>query len=123
MEFAKKLSYNPWHTIAEHRPLGNQSRARRRMYETLSKLRHDMKTCLITSQPVTRYSSRSAMTPQSNFMVLAPIESSRAAELRALLDSMNEAPGRVDPNNALVPFAQFDRCISHDSSFLTIRLP
>jgi hypothetical protein len=42
MEFAKKLSYNPWHTIAEHQPLGNQSRARRRMYETLSKLRHDM---------------------------------------------------------------------------------
>ena len=40
MEFAKKLSYNPWHTIAEHRPLGNQSRARRRMYESLSKLRH-----------------------------------------------------------------------------------
>ena len=42
MEFAKKLSYNPWHTIAEHRPLGNQSRARRRMYYTLSKLRHEM---------------------------------------------------------------------------------
>jgi hypothetical protein len=40
LEFAKQLSYNPWHTIAEHRPLGNQSRARRRMYETLSKLRH-----------------------------------------------------------------------------------
>jgi hypothetical protein len=40
LEFAKKLSYNPWHTIAEHRPLGNQSRARRRMYETLSRLRH-----------------------------------------------------------------------------------
>lgn len=40
MEFAKKLSYNPWHTIAEHRPLGNQSRARRRMYESLSRLRH-----------------------------------------------------------------------------------
>lgn len=42
MEFAKKLSYNPWHTIAEHRPLGNQSRARRRMYDTLSKFRHAM---------------------------------------------------------------------------------
>jgi len=42
MEFAKKLSYNPWHTIAEHRPLGNQSRARRRMYDTLSKFRHTM---------------------------------------------------------------------------------
>jgi hypothetical protein len=42
IEFAKKLSYNPWHTIAEHRPLGNQSRARRRMYYELSKLRHTM---------------------------------------------------------------------------------
>ncbi|HWQ69005.1 MAG TPA: catalase family protein [Patescibacteria group bacterium] len=42
MEFAKKLSYNPWHTIAEHRPLGNQSRARRRMYLELSGLRHTM---------------------------------------------------------------------------------
>jgi hypothetical protein len=40
LEFAKKLSYNPWHTIAEHRPLGNQSRARKRMYETLAQLRH-----------------------------------------------------------------------------------
>jgi hypothetical protein len=42
MEFAKRLSYNPWHCIAEHRPLGNQSRARRRMYGELSKLRHTM---------------------------------------------------------------------------------
>jgi len=42
IEFARKLSYNPWHTIAEHRPLGNQSRARRRMYLELSKLRQSM---------------------------------------------------------------------------------
>jgi hypothetical protein len=40
LDFAKQLSYNPWHCIPEHRPLGNQSRARRRMYDTLSKLRH-----------------------------------------------------------------------------------
>ena len=42
LEFAKRLSYNPWHCIAEHRPLGNQSRARRRMYYELSKIRHAM---------------------------------------------------------------------------------
>jgi hypothetical protein len=42
MEFAKRLSYNPWHSIAEHRPLGNQSRARKRMYYELSRLRHEM---------------------------------------------------------------------------------
>ena len=39
MEFAKRLTYNPWHCIPEHRPLGNQSRARRRMYFELSRLR------------------------------------------------------------------------------------
>ena len=42
MDFARRLSYNPWHSIAEHRPLGNQSRARRRMYLALSTLRHEM---------------------------------------------------------------------------------
>jgi len=42
MEFARRLSYNPWHCIPEHRPLGNQSRARKRMYYTLSSLRHSM---------------------------------------------------------------------------------
>lgn len=42
LAFARQLSYNPWHTIAEHRPLGNQSRARRKMYLTLSELRQEM---------------------------------------------------------------------------------
>jgi hypothetical protein len=40
MEFAKQLSYNPWHSIPEHRPLGHVSRARHRIYAELSKLRH-----------------------------------------------------------------------------------
>jgi hypothetical protein len=42
LAFAKVLSYNPWHTIAEHRPLGNQSRARLRMYKELSTYRQSM---------------------------------------------------------------------------------
>jgi hypothetical protein len=42
LAFARQLSYNPWHSIPEHRPLGNQSRARRRMYATLSRLRFAM---------------------------------------------------------------------------------
>ncbi len=40
--FAKRLSINPWHCLTEHRPLGNQSRARRRMYWQLSRLRQQM---------------------------------------------------------------------------------
>ena len=42
IDFEKRLSYNPWHCIPAHRPLGNQSRARRRMYLALSAFRHDM---------------------------------------------------------------------------------
>ena len=42
INFEKRLSYNPWHCIPEHRPLGNQSRARKRMYLALSTLRHQM---------------------------------------------------------------------------------
>ena len=40
--FAHNLSYQPWHCIAEHRPLGNQNRARRRMYWELRRLRQTM---------------------------------------------------------------------------------
>ena len=39
MAFAHNLSYNPWHSMPEHRPLGNQSRARLKMYYELAKLR------------------------------------------------------------------------------------
>ena len=40
-------------------------------------------------------------------MVLAAIAPERKAELRRLLESMNVAPGRVDPRNALIPFEAF----------------
>jgi hypothetical protein len=41
-------------------------------------------------------------------MVVAPIDPRREAELRGLLASMNDAPGRVNAANALVPFGEFD---------------
>ncbi|HEX2677816.1 MAG TPA: catalase family protein [Polyangiales bacterium] len=39
IRFAKALSYNPWHCVPEHRPLGSLNRARRRMYWELSRIR------------------------------------------------------------------------------------
>lgn len=42
MAFADNLSFNPWHSLAEHRPLGNQNRARRSMYQELARLRQAM---------------------------------------------------------------------------------
>lgn len=48
------------------------------------------------------------MTPQSNFLVAAPILAGHEPVLRALLATMNRAPGLVDPRNSLVPFAAFE---------------
>jgi hypothetical protein len=42
LAFAHQLSYNPWHSVAEHRPLGNQNRGRKRIYQELSRLRQEM---------------------------------------------------------------------------------
>lgn len=41
-------------------------------------------------------------------MVTAPVRTDRIAALRALLATMNSAPGVVDPHNALVPFGAFE---------------
>src|SRR4029453_6247322 len=48
------------------------------------------------------------MTPQSSFMVLAPVDPLREAELRRRLDSMNDAPGRLKKPCPLVPFHDFE---------------
>ena len=47
------------------------------------------------------------MIPQYSFMVLAPIDRAREAELREILAGMNAAPGHADPANNYVPFGKF----------------
>jgi len=42
LAFAGELSYNPWHAVKDHRPLGNQNRARKLIYTHLSQLRQSM---------------------------------------------------------------------------------
>ena len=39
---ADTLRFNPWHSLPEHRPLGNQNRARRMIYATLADVRQRM---------------------------------------------------------------------------------
>lgn len=38
--YGLNLSFNPWHTLAAHRPLGGINRARHVIYQTLSNFRH-----------------------------------------------------------------------------------
>ncbi len=36
------LSFNPWHSLPEHKPLGSMNRVRKSVYEAISRLRHDL---------------------------------------------------------------------------------
>jgi hypothetical protein len=58
------------------------------------------------------------MMPQSNLLVTASLRPEREMELRSLLESMNHAPGRVNPANDLFPFAQFTQL--HVSRFVIL---
>ena len=39
-QLSRDLSYNPWHSLAEHRPLGGINRLRKRVYWAVSEYRH-----------------------------------------------------------------------------------
>lgn len=41
MQQCEDMSFNPWHSLPEHRPLGALNRARKVVYPALSKLRHE----------------------------------------------------------------------------------
>ena len=49
------------------------------------------------------------MTPQSHFMVVAPLAVGCEPGLRTLLESMNIQPGMADRLGALLPFGSFER--------------
>lgn len=49
------------------------------------------------------------MTPQAGFMTVAPLSRGSEGALRELLAGMNFEPGRVNPENSLIPFARLER--------------
>lgn len=42
LSFCENLSFTPWRALVEHRPIGGVNRARRRVYEALSRKRHEL---------------------------------------------------------------------------------
>ena len=41
-KFCENLSFTPWHTLAEHKPLGVINRMRKVIYDRISQVRHEM---------------------------------------------------------------------------------
>ncbi|KAK3820273.1 MAG: catalase [Benniella sp.] len=42
VQLGERLSFNPWHSLAEHRPLGSINRARKVVYERISRVRNQI---------------------------------------------------------------------------------
>jgi hypothetical protein len=42
MTRCEDLSFTPWHALPEHRPIGGIQRARKEIYQTISRLRHEL---------------------------------------------------------------------------------
>jgi Catalase len=42
VSFCENLSFTPWHTIPEHQPLGGINRVRKSVYDTVSRVRHEL---------------------------------------------------------------------------------
>ncbi len=41
MNFCENLSFTPWHSLPEHRPIGGMNRVRKEVYEAISEQRHN----------------------------------------------------------------------------------
>ncbi len=123
MEFAKRLSYNPWHCIPEHRPLGNQSRARRRMYlRALEAAAHDERRAALRADG--RRGLRVARDDAAVELHGPGAGRSRSARpsCARLLASMNDAPGRVEARQRADPVPRSStRCTSRGCSSSTTR--
>jgi len=50
IKFGEDLSFNSWHALPEHRPLGSFNRARKRVYEYMSAYRHN-KNDILEAEP------------------------------------------------------------------------
>lgn len=47
-EFCENLSFSPWHSLPEHKPLGAANRLRKVIYERISRVRHEMNASVRT---------------------------------------------------------------------------
>jgi len=51
MQFCENLSFNPWRTLPEHRPLGAINRARLRIYPAIAEFRHRRNNVTVWREP------------------------------------------------------------------------
>jgi len=57
LDMAEQFSFSPWHALPDHEPLGGINRARRVVYEQLSKVRHQLNG-VVPTEPFNLESSR-----------------------------------------------------------------
>lgn len=97
-QFGEGLSFTPWHSLPEHRPLGSINRVRQEVYKRTAALRRQLnhvpqaeptpetfKPTLLPSPP---FNTRSA--PQNALTVLIPIKSGEEEKLTTCLEELGQ---------------------------------
>jgi ketosteroid isomerase-like protein len=72
-KFGENLSFTPWHCLPEHIPIGGMNRVREKIYECLSKFRHDQNDEPLqepTSDEVENLNSKTEIMNQKNEQVV-----------------------------------------------------
>ncbi len=93
MEFGENLSYTPWHTLAEHEPLGGINRVRKEVYRQVSKLRHHRNGVKNQQEPTVdtyRPHLLEAQLPQNALTVIAPLKPGKVEKLRQILQEAEQ---------------------------------
>ena len=62
-QFCEGLSFNPWHALQEHRPLGGVNRMRRAVYEKVSKMRRELNGFSVANRLSRMFRKRACQSP------------------------------------------------------------
>ena len=110
LEYGEQLSFTPWHSIAAHRPLGGANRARKSVYQELSRFRHDRNDKPVEEpialkefapQPPSIMPDNTTYVGQSVFNVIIPIANPTPQRLTALNDLLREIGKDVYHNDII----------------------
>jgi hypothetical protein len=93
MEFGESLSYNPWHALREHKPLGEINLVRKIVYPEAANLRRSSDGWNNQKEPsINTYEPHllKAQLPHNALTVMVPVEPGKVCQLRELLEETEE---------------------------------
>jgi ketosteroid isomerase-like protein len=102
-EFGTALSFTPWHCLPEHRPIGGLNRARKQIYQSLSKFRHE-RNHEPFKEPTFSDLKPKPMNPSNEQLIKALFADYAKGDMAAVMAMMDPAIQWIEPGYPDVPF-------------------